>query len=71
MATIEEILDKDANLSIPRYVRPAVNGIGNGNGQDLKHAWAAFETGGREFWEQMDALVDVLDDVVVQEATND
>jgi type I restriction enzyme M protein len=71
VATIEEILDKDANLSIPRYVRPAVNGIGNGNGQDLKHAWAAFETGGREFWEQMDALVDVLDDVVVQEATND
>jgi len=71
VTTIEEILDKDANLSIPRYVRPAVNGIGNGNGQDLKHAWVAFETGGREFWEQMDALVDVLDDVVVQEATND
>jgi hypothetical protein len=33
----------------------------------LKKAWAAFEAGGREFWEQMDALVDMLDGVVAGE----
>ena len=27
-------------------------------------AWAAFDAGGREFWQQMDALVDMLDGVV-------
>lgn len=71
VATIEEILAKGANLSIPRYVQPAVNGNGNGDGQDLKHAWAAFETSGREFWEQMDALVDTLEDVIAEEVTHD
>jgi type I restriction enzyme M protein len=69
VATIEEILDKDANLSIPRYVRPAVNG--DGGGQDLKHAWAAFEIGGREFWEQMEELEDMLDGVVAEEVPHD
>lgn len=66
VATMEEILEKDGNLSIPRYVRPAGNGNGNrrGDGQDLKKAWAVFEADGREFWEQMDALVDMLDGIV-------
>jgi type I restriction enzyme M protein len=61
-----EILEKDGNLSIPRYVRPAGNGNGNGGGDgpDLKETWKAFETSGREFWEQMDELVDMLDGVV-------
>ena len=70
VATTEEILEKDGNLSIPRYVRPAGNGNGNsrGDGQDFKKAWAAFETSGREFWEQMEVLVDMLDGVIAGEA---
>ena len=66
----EEILKKDANLSIPRYVRP----VGNGNGSDgneastLKKAWAAYEADGRAFWEQMDELVETLEDIVAKEA---
>ena len=69
VATTEEIMEKDGNLSIPRYVRPAGNGNGNsrGAGKDLKKAWAAFEASGREFWEQMDALFDMLDGVVAGE----
>ncbi len=59
VATIEEVLAKDGNLSIPRYVRPIANGgdvtVADG---DLKKAWAAFDASGREFWQQMDALVD-------------
>lgn len=68
----EEILGKDSNLSIPRYVRPleTINGNGVKDGQDLKKAWSAFEASGREFWEQMDDLVDMLDGVVAGEADN-
>ena len=41
--------------------------MADGDGQDLKKAWTAFETDGREFWEQMDELVDMLDGVVARE----
>jgi len=68
VATIAEVLQKDGNLSIPRYVRPVGNGDSNGNGQDLKQAWVAFDASGREFWLQMDALVDMLDGAVAEEA---
>lgn len=70
VATTEEIMEKDGNLSIPRYVRPTGNGNGNGggDGQTVKKAWTAFEANGREFWEQMDALVDMVDGVVAGEA---
>lgn len=71
VATVGKVLEKDGNLSIPRYVRPIGNGASNGGGQDLKTAWAAFDTGGREFWQQMDALVEMLDGVVGEEVTND
>ena len=72
VATIAEVLEKDGNLSIPRYVRPAgnSNGNGGGDGQDLKKAWTAFETSGRGFWEQMDELVDMLDGVVAEEVND-
>jgi type I restriction enzyme M protein len=72
VATIEEILAKDANLSIPCYVRPIGHGNGNGGGDqgDLQRAWSAFETSGREFWEQMDELSDMLDGLVAEEATD-
>jgi type I restriction enzyme M protein len=70
VATIAEMLAKDGNLSIPRYVRPTANGNGNGGGddRDLKKAWTTFETSGREFWQQMDELVVMLDGVVTGEA---
>ncbi len=70
VATIEEILVRAGNLSIPRYVRPAGNNNENGGGeeQDLKKMWATLEVSGREFWEQMDALVDMLDGVLAGEA---
>jgi type I restriction enzyme M protein len=70
VATTEEMLEKDGKLSIPLYVRPIVDGNGNGggDGRDLRKAWAAFDAGGREFWEQMDELVDMLDGVVAEGA---
>lgn len=70
VATIAEVLQKDGNLSIPRYVRPIGNGASDGGSQDLKKAWVDFDASGREFWQQMDALVDVLDGAVTEEAVD-
>ena len=72
VATVEDILAKDGNLSIPRYVLPAADASGNGGGDapNLKKAWAAFEADGREFSEQMDKLVDMLYGVA-SEGVND
>jgi len=62
VASIEALRENLYNLSIPRYVRPVGNGgNGNGDGQDLKSAWKAFEADGRVFWEQMDELVEILE----------
>lgn len=70
VATIEEALEKDGNLSIPRYVRPVVEkAAGNPDG-DLETLWAEFEASGREFWQQMDAVMDMLDGLIAEEANN-
>ena len=70
VATIAEILGKDSNLSIPRYVRPLVEAANDGDGMDLKRAWPKLDADGREFWQQMDALVEMLDGVIVEEAVD-
>ena len=70
VATIAEVLQKDGNLSIPRYVRPIGNGASNGSDQDFKSTWAAFDASGREFWPKVDALMDMLDGVIAEESTD-
>jgi type I restriction enzyme M protein len=67
VATIEDILSKDANLSIPRYVRRRES-AGEDRDGDLRGAWATFDASGREFWLQVNELVDVLDSSVATEA---
>jgi len=68
VATNAEVLQKDGNLSIPLYVRSIANRASNGGNQDLKTAWSAFDASGREFWRQMNALVDKLDLALAEEA---
>jgi len=63
----KEVLENDANLSIRRYVRPLANQGGKDTIRDLKTTWAAFEASGREFWQQMDDLVDTLEGVILEE----
>lgn len=70
VATLDEILSKQGNLSIPRYVRQAAETAGHVGDGDLGSMWGAFDTTGREFWLQMDALVDMLDGVGVEEASD-
>jgi type I restriction enzyme M protein len=69
VATLTEVVDRDCNLAIPGYVRPIA--IPNGEGNDIRTAWAAFDVGSREFWLETDALVDILDGVVVAEHAPD
>ena len=67
--TIESVLQKDGNLSIPRYVTPTVKPASIGD-HDITTSWAAFDNNGREFWQRMDSLVDTLDAVVGEEETD-
>ena len=70
VATTEEVLAKDGDLSIPKYVEK-VNSSGDGEGtQDLPAAWASFEEDGRILWTEMDSLVRALDGVVAKEAND-
>jgi len=70
VATVEEILANDGNLSIPRYVRPVVHKHDGNADTDLKTLWAEFESSGRGFWQQMDTVVDMLDGIVADEAND-
>jgi type I restriction enzyme M protein len=65
---MSEILAKDANLSISRYVRRTAESALNGEDGDLRSTWAAFDASGRDFWQQMDALMDMLDGTIAEEA---
>jgi len=64
VATREQIADIGANLSIPLYVkRSTVTRTGNGTDEplSLRLTWEKWQTDGRAFWQQMDALVETLE----------
>lgn len=63
VTSTDDVLAKDGNLSIARYVRRNNGPATQSESQDLVTTWADFEEDGREFWTQMDALVDMLDGV--------
>ena len=63
VATAKQIVANGANLSIPLYVkRQTVTTNADGTEPATLHAaWAQWQTDGRAFWQQMDALVETLD----------
>lgn len=65
-ATIADLADLAANgysLSIPLYVKraPAVAANADGQPATVREAREAWESAGRTFWQQMDAVVDMID----------
>lgn len=68
VATMDDVLAHGGNLSIARHVKKVRPATVEGNGTSLAAAWAAFDVEGREFWAHMDALVDMVDGVVAEEA---
>jgi type I restriction enzyme M protein len=67
VATTEEILSKDGILSIPQYVRRSIYPTSNGANRDLRNIWSEFDASGRWFWQQIDALVEMLSAAVAEE----
>jgi type I restriction enzyme M protein len=65
VADADQVLARDANLSIPLYVR-AVSRRSDGEGSTLAEAWEAFEQDGPAFWRQMNDLTDLLQDVLAE-----
>ncbi|WP_243724510.1 class I SAM-dependent DNA methyltransferase [Pigmentiphaga sp. D-2] len=64
VATLAEIGANAGNLSIPLYVKriaAAVATDSNGDAVSLRSAWNQWQTDGRAFWQQMDAVVETLD----------
>ena len=73
VATLAEIGANAGNLSIPLYVKRIAAAIAtdsNGDAVSLCSAWDQWQTDGRAFWQQMDELVETLDGLVAQEATD-
>lgn len=73
VATLTEIGANAGNLSIPLYVKHIAAAVATGSNGDtvsLRSAWDQWQTDGRAFWQQMDALVETLDGLVAQEAAD-
>lgn len=72
VATLAEIGANAGNLSIPLYVKritAAIAADSNGNAVSLRSIWDQWQTDGRAFWQQMDALVETLDVLAKAEDT--
>jgi len=70
VATLGEIGANAGNLSIPLYVKritAAVATDSNGDAVSLRSAWDQWQTDGRAFWQQMDALVETLDGLITED----
>lgn len=64
VATLAEIGANAGNLSIPLYVKRIASAGATDSNDDavsLRSAWDQWQTDGRTFWQQMDALVETLD----------
>ena len=70
VAATEELLAKDGDLSIPKYVEKVTSDGDRKSSQDLTAVWASSEDHGHNFWTKMDSFVEVLDGVVAEEAND-
>jgi type I restriction enzyme M protein len=64
VASVQDVLANAATLAIPRYVKPIRTELTPAGDGDLASAWAAYDASGREFWQQMDELIETLDAAV-------
>ncbi len=64
VATQEEMAAQGHSLSIPLYVKPAINEDETADKHTLAQLWTTWEEEGEVFWEEMDDLVGMLDGLV-------
>ncbi len=70
VATLAEIGANAGNLSIPLYVKRAASAVATDSNREtvtLRSAWDQWQTDGRAFWQQMDALVETLDGLITED----
>lgn len=66
--SLEAVQANSGNLSIPLYVkRRAVAVKGAGKATSFAEAWEQWDANGRDFWLQMDTLMETLDGMVTEE----
>lgn len=64
-ATQAEIAKQGYSLSIPLYVKRVEHETGsNGDQRPLPELWAEWEQEGRLFWQEMDTLIEMLDQLI-------
>ncbi len=62
VVNVTEIIANAGNLSIPLYVKKvAATSANDGEPATLEGTWEKWQTDGREFWQQVDTLVETLD----------
>lgn len=67
VASNDDVLANDGNLSIPRYVRRIAELYdGARTGGDLRQTWADFHAGSAAFWREMDVVVERIEQVTVE-----
>jgi type I restriction enzyme M protein len=69
-ATVDDIAEQGYSLSIPLYVKRVNNVNGSDDGRSLPELWAAWMQDGRLFWQEMDALVEMLDGMQTGEVSD-
>lgn len=70
VATLAEVADQDYSLSIPLYVRRTLTTAKPEAAKSLKEIWEDWEEAGREFWLEMDGVVEMLDGLVTEEVSH-
>ena len=70
VVTNEDTLVQGGNLSVPRHVKKVKKSKGADDSQSLTETWTFFEDDGRELWTGMDSLLEMLDGVVAEEASD-
>lgn len=62
-ATLAEIAEKEYSLSIPLYVKRVQENGNNGSEKSLPELWAEWEQEGRIFWQEINSLTQLLDEI--------
>lgn len=72
VVTLAELAAQNFSLSIPLYVERSKASSGTTLAySSLRDAWEAWHTSGRTFWGEMDAVVDLLDGLIDEEAQSE
>ena len=67
VASNDDVLGNDGNLSIPRYVRRRAGEDANARaGGDLRDAWADFDAGSAAFWRELNDVVAMVERIAVE-----